>query len=58
MTKEKVVLVQLTAAIAVMKINNKALVATKYKILAEAITLTRRLGQNSDGTTSGNTLDK
>ena len=57
-TTEKVVLSQLTAAIAVVTINNKALVATNSKLVAEVTNLTRRLGRNSDGATSGNTLDK
>ena len=57
-TTEKVVLSQITAAIAVMKINNEALVATNSKLVAEVTNLTRRLGRNSNGATSGNTLDK
>ena len=54
-TTEKVVLAQLTAAIAAMTINNEALVATNSKLVEEVTTLTRRLGQNSDGTASTNT---
>ena len=54
-TIEKVVLAQLTAAIAAMTINNKALVDTNSKLVVEVTTLTRRLGQNSDGATSVNT---
>ena len=54
-TTEKVVLAQLTAAIAAMTINNEALVATNSKIVEEVTTLTRRLGRNSDGTASTNT---
>ena len=57
-TTEKVVLEQLTAAIAAMTINNEALVATNSKLLAEVTNLTRRLGQNSDSATSGTTPDK
>ena len=57
-TTEKVVLEQLTAAIAAMTINNEALMATNSKLVAEVKTLTRRLGRNSDGATSTNTLDK
>ena len=54
-TTEKFVLAQLTDAIAAMTINNEALVATNFKIVAEVTTLTRRLGQNSDGAASTNT---
>ena len=57
-TTEKVVLTQLTAAILAMTINNEALVDTNSKLVAEVKTLTRRLGRNSDGATSGNTTDK
>ena len=57
-TTEKVVLAQLMVAIEAMTINNEALVATNSKLVTEVTTLTRRLGQNSDGTTSGNTTDK
>ena len=57
-TTEKSVLAQLTAAIADMKINNEALVNTNYKLVVEVTNLTRRLGRNSDGATSGNTPDK
>ena len=45
-TTVKVVLTQLTAAIAVMTINNEALVATNPKLVTEVTTLTRRLGRN------------
>ena len=57
-TTEKVVLEQLTATIAAMTINNEALMATNSKLVAEVTNLTRRLGRNSDGATSTNTLDK
>ena len=57
-TTEKVVLAQLTAAIAEMTINNKALVATNSKLVTEVKNLTRRLVRNSDSATSGNTPDK
>ena len=57
-TTKKVVLAQLKAAIVAMTINNEALVATNSKLVAEVATLTIRLGQNSDGATSGNTPDK
>ena len=57
-TTEKVMLKQLTAAITVMTINNEALVATSSKLVEEVTNLTRRLGRNSDGATSGNTPDK
>ena len=57
-TTEKVVLAQLTAAIAAMTINNEALVATNSKLVAEVTTLTRKLGRNSDDATSTNKLDK
>ena len=55
---EKVVLEQLTAAIAAMTINNKALVATNSKLVAEVTNLTRRLVRNSNSATSGTTPDK
>ena len=58
MTTEKVVLAQLTAAIAAMTINNEALVATNFKLVAEVTNITRRLGQNFDGATSVNMPDK
>ena len=54
-TTEKVVLAQLTAAIAAITINNEALVATDSKLVAEVTTPTRRLGRNPDGATSTNT---
>ena len=57
-TKEKVVLAQLMAGIAAMTINNKALVATESKLVAEVTNLTKMLGRNSDGATSTNTPDK
>ena len=57
-TTEKVVLEQLTAAIAAMEINNEALVANNSKLVEEVTTLARRLGRNSDGATSTNTPDK
>ena len=57
-TTEKIVLAQLTAAIAVMTINNEDLVATNSKLVAEVTTLTRRLVRNSNGATSTNTPDK
>ena len=53
-TTEKVVLAQLTAAIATMTINNEALVDTNYKLVSEVTTLTRRMGQNFDGAASTN----
>ena len=55
---EKVVLEQLTAAIAALTINNEALVATNSNIAAEVKNLTRRLGRNNNITTSGTTPDK
>ena len=58
MTTKKVVLAQLTSAIAAMKFYNEALVAINSKLVANVTTLTRRLGQNSDGATSKNTPDK
>ena len=57
-TTEKVVLAQLTAAIAAMTINNEALVATNSKLVADVTTLTRRLVRNSNGATSTNMPDK
>ena len=53
-TTEKVVLAQLTAAIVAMTINNEALVATNSKLVAEVITLSRRMGRNFDGAMSTN----
>ena len=44
-TTEKVVLAQITAAIAAMTINNKALVSTNSKLVEEVTNLTRRLGK-------------
>ena len=55
---EKVVLEQLTDAITAVTINNKALVATKSKLVANVTNLTRILGRNSNGVTSENTTDK
>ena len=43
-TTEKIVLEQLTAAIAALTTNNKALVATNAKLDAEVTNLTRRFG--------------
>ena len=57
-TTENVVMAQLTATILEMTINNKALVATNSKLVAEVATLTRRLGQNTKGATSTNMPDK
>ena len=57
-TTEKVVLEQLTAAIAAMEINNEALVANNSKLVEEVTNLTRMLGRNSDSVTSGTNLDK
>ena len=57
-TTEKVVLEQLTAAIAAMEINNEALVANNSKLVEEVTNLTRMLGRNSDSITSGTNLDK
>ena len=53
-TTEKVVLAQLTSAIAAITINNKALVATNSKLVEEVTNLTRRLGQKYDGAASTN----
>ena len=49
---------QLTVTIVAMNINNEALVTTNSKLVAEVTTLTRRLRQNSDSSTSINTPDK
>ena len=49
---------QLTSAIATVKTNNKALVATNAKLAAEVTNLTRRLGPNAGSETSGTTADK
>ena len=57
-TTEKVVLEQLTTAIAAMTINNEALVVTNSKLVTEVTNLTRRLGRNSDSKISGITPDK
>ena len=57
-TTEKVVLEQLTAAIAALITNNEALVATNSKLAAEVTNLTIRLGQNTESETSGTTTDK
>ena len=54
-TTEKVVPAQLTAAIASMTVNNKALVATNSKFVADVTTLTRRMGRNSNSAASTNT---
>ena len=54
-TTAKVVLAQLTAAIAAMTINNEALVAPNSKLVAEVTTLTRRLVRNSGGAANTNT---
>ena len=52
-TTDKVVLEQLTSAIAMLTTNNKALVATNAKLAAEVTNLTRKLGRNAGGDTSG-----
>ena len=54
-TIEKVVLEHLTASIAALTTNRKALVATNAKLAAEVTNFTRRLGQNSGSKTSGTT---
>ena len=50
-TTEKVVLEKLTAAIAALTINNKAIFTTNSKLAAEVTNLTRRLGRNTDSST-------
>ena len=57
-TTEKVVLEQLMSTIAMMTINNEALVATNAKLAAEVTNLTRKLGRNTGGDTSGTAEDK
>ena len=57
-TQKKVVLEQLTAAIAALTIKNEALFATNAKLAAEVTNLTRKLGQNAKRETSGTTTDK
>ena len=57
-TTEKVVMEQLTAAIAALTINNEALVTTNSKLAAEVTNLTRRLVRNTNSATSGTTEDK
>ena len=54
-TTEKVVLEQLTSAIAALTTNNKALVATNSKLATEVTNLKRRLGKNTGSETSGTT---
>ena len=57
-TTEKLVLDQLTSAIATVKTNNKALVATNAKLAAEVTNLTRKLGRNAGGDTISTVTDK
>ena len=57
-TTEKIVVEQLTAAIAALTINNEALVTTNSKLVAEVKNLTRSLGQNTDSATSVTTPHK
>ena len=49
---------QLTSAIATVKTNNKALVATNAKLAAEVTNLTRKLGRNAGGDTISTVTDK
>ena len=57
-TNEKVVLEQLTSAIATLTTNNKALVAKNAKIAVEVTNLTSKLGRNRGGDTRGTAADK
>ena len=57
-TTEKVVLEQLTSKNATLTTNSKVLVATNTKLVAEVTNLTRKLGRNMGGDTSGTVADK
>ena len=46
------------STIAMLTINNEALVATNAKLAAEVTNLTRKLGRNTGGDTSGTAEDK